>query len=87
MSVPFYQRAKFKIKVEIMNMHFVGNVKSACIGLQWLIFKSKCSCSMINVTMQPFLPTLIIHLHSMNIHEHAHKYNLEKEGFKNSIML
>jgi hypothetical protein len=54
---------------------------------QWLIFKSECSCSMINVTMQPFLPTLAIHLHSTNIHGHAQKYNLEKEGFKDSIML
>jgi len=54
---------------------------------QWLIFKNECSCSMISVTMQLFLPTLAIHLHSMNIHGHAHKYNLEKEGFKNSIML
>jgi len=29
----FYQCAKFKIKVEISNMHFVGNVKSACLGM------------------------------------------------------
>jgi hypothetical protein len=29
----FYQCAKFKIKVEIMSMHFVGNVKSTCLGM------------------------------------------------------
>jgi len=29
----FYQCAKFKIKVEISNIHFVGNVKSACLGM------------------------------------------------------
>jgi hypothetical protein len=33
MLVPFLQCAKFKIEVEIMNMHLVGNIKSACWGL------------------------------------------------------
>ncbi len=28
--VPFLQCAKFKIEVEIMNMHLVGNIRSAC---------------------------------------------------------